>query len=266
MLAHAPNLIWVAPKYAVHQVAGRIFPLRLCLGCEIVKALRTGALVALLATLLALVPTAGAALVGIYRNGMESKGQLAQVKKFSGDRCGRGASEGAFGIVVGKQTRECSYRTPVFGRDLEIAATERLLGKTPKPVQRAAYLGLDLRAGGGARYQLAAYPFQRKAQLRKILPDGSIEYLQIAKDVAAMKGVDRENDLRLRAFNITEGEEKGNCRILAYVGGELVADVTDEGTGELAGRASGFSVGSAKVAKGAQATVDNVVVRVPSPF
>jgi hypothetical protein len=219
-----------------------------------------------LVAILALVPVAGAALVGIYRNSMEGKGQLAQIKKLSGERCGRGSSEGAFGIVVGKQTKECSYRTPVVGRDLEIAATERLLGKTPKSVQKAAYLGLDLRAGGGARYQLAAYPFQRKAQLRKILADGSIEYLQIAKDVAGIKGVDRDNDLRLRAFNVTEGEAKGSCRILAYVGGELVADVTDEGTGELTGRASGFSVGSAKVAKGAQATVDNVVVRVPSPF
>ncbi len=230
------------------------------------KALRTGAFVALLAVLLILVPVAGAALVGIYRNPMEGKGQLAQITKLSGDRCGRGASDHAFGIVVGKQTKECSYRTPVVGRDLEIAATERLLGKTPKPVQHAAYLALDLRAGGGARYQLAAYPFQRKAQLRKVLSDGSIEYLQVTKDVAGIQGVDSDNDLRLRAFNVTEGEEKGNCRILAYVGGELVADVTDEGAGDLTGRASGFSVGSAKVAKGAQATVDNVVVRVPSPL
>ena len=36
-------------------------------------------------------------------------------------------------IVVGKRTRDCSYRTPVLGRDLEIAATERLLSGTPKP-------------------------------------------------------------------------------------------------------------------------------------
>ena len=230
------------------------------------KALRTGAAIALLAALLTLVPAAGAALVGIYRNPMEGKGQLAQIKKFSGDRCGRGASDHAFGIVIGKRTRECSYRTPVVGRDLEIAATERLLGKTPKSVRRAAYLALDLRAGGGARYQLAAYPFQRKAQLRKILPDGTIEYLQVAKDVARIKGVDRDNELRLRAFNVTEGEEKGSCRILAYVGDQFPADVTDDAAGELGGRASGFSVGSAKVAKGAQATIDNVVVRVPSPF
>jgi hypothetical protein len=197
---------------------------------------------------------------------MQGKGQLAQIVKFSGDRCGRKATGRALTITIGKQTRECTYRTPVVGRDLEIAATERLLGRTPKPVQQGAYLSLDLRAGGGARYQLAVYPRQRKAQVRKVLAGGEIEYLHIEKGVAGIKGVDRDNELRLRAFNVTGGDEKGNCRILAWVGGELVADVTDAGAGELAGRASGFSVGSAKIAKGAQATVDNVVVRVPSPF
>ena len=76
--------------------------------------MRQPSFVALLATALALVPTAGAALVGIYRNGMESKGQLAQIAKLSGDRCGRGATEHAFRITVGKQTKECAYRTPVL--------------------------------------------------------------------------------------------------------------------------------------------------------
>ena len=230
------------------------------------KALRIGTAAALAAGLLALAPAAGAALVGIYRNGMAGKGQLAQIVKLSGTRCGRGGTGTALAITIGKETRECSYRTPVVGRDLEIAATERLLGKTPKPVQQGAYLALDLRAGSGSGYQLAVYPKQRKAQVRKVLDGGEVEYLHIAKNVAAIEGVERDNDLRLRAFNVTEGEEKGSCRILAYVGGELVADVTDPGAGELAGRASGFSLGSAKAAKGAQATVDDVVVRVPSPF
>ena len=60
--------------------------------------------------------------------------------------------------------------------------------------------------------------------------------------------------------------KRATADILAYVGGKLVSDVADEGAGELSGRASGFSVGSAKPAKGAQASFDNVVVRVPSPF
>lgn len=230
------------------------------------RSLRTTSLAALLTLSLVVASGADAALIGIYRNPLESKGQLGQILKLSGERCGRGSSGHALKIVIGKQTKECFYRTPVIGRDLEIAATERLLSKTPVPVQKAAYLSVDLRAGGGARYQLAVYPLQRKVQLRKILTSGQIEYLDIEKNVAGVGGVDQANELRLRAFNVTEGDEKGNCQLLGFVGGKLVSEATDEGAGELQGRASGFSVGSAKVAKGAQATFDDVVVRAPSPF
>ncbi len=227
------------------------------------KSLRIAALAALLVAVLALVPSAGAALIGLYRNNMDSEALRGQILKLSGERCARGGSSSAFRIVVGKQTKECSYRTPVLGRDLEIAATERLLSGTPKSIQRGAFLAVDLRSGGGARYQLAVYPLQRKAQLRKVLADGSVEYLDIEKDLAEVGGADKANELRLRAFNVTSGDEKGNCHLLAFVGGKLVSDVTDEGAGDLTGSASGFSVGSAKFAKGAQATVDDVVVRVP---
>jgi hypothetical protein len=230
------------------------------------RLLRTAVFALLLAGALAFASGAGASLIGVYRNSMESKGQLGQVVKLSGKRCGRSGSGGAFLIVVGKETKECSYRTPVLGRDLEIAATETLLGKTPKPVLRSAYLSVDLRAGGGARYQLAVYPLQRKAQLRKVLADGTIEYLHIEKEVAEIGGADKANQLRLRAFNVTSGDERGNCQLLAFVGGKLVAEASDEGAADLSGRASGFSVGSAKNAKGAQASVDDVVVRIPSPF
>ncbi len=223
---------------------------------------------AVLATALALVPGAAANLVGVYRNPMESKGQLGQIRKLSGERCGRGATAHAFRITVGKQTRECSYRTPVIGRDLEIAATMRLLSGSgaSKGTMRSAFLGLELRSGDGARYQLAVYPLQRKAQLRKIHDDGSVEYLDIEKGVQGIGGADSANQLRLRAFNVTEGPEKGDCRILAFVGRQKVAEAVDTGAGQLRGRFSGFSLGSAKFAKGAQATVDDVVIRLPGPF
>lgn len=232
------------------------------------RLLRTAIFALLLAGTLAFASGAGAALIGVYRNSMESKGQLAQILKLSGDRCARDGSEGAFSITIGKATKECSYRTPVLGRDLEIGATMSLRSRTqvPKSVQRSAYLALDLRSGGGARYQLALYPLQGKAQIRKVLADGSIEYLDIEKEVAAVGGLDKANQLRLRAFNVTAGEEKGTCQLFAYLGGKLIAEASDPTAGELSGQASGFSLGSAKVAKGAQATVDDVVVRVPSPF
>lgn len=215
---------------------------------------------------LALAASAQAAVIGLYRNNMESDGLRAQIVKLAGERCGRGGSDHAFRIVVGKGTEECAYRTPVIGRDLEVAATGRLLQGTPKPVQRKAFLAVNLRAGAaGARYQLAVFPLQRKAQLRRYAGDGSVKYLRVVKGIR-VKGINRANEIRLRAFNLTSGPEKGSCRVLAAVGGQLVADVTDAAAGELQGRTSGFSLGAVGNAKGAMGSFDDVVVRVPSPF
>ena len=87
---------------------------------------------------------------------MESKGQRGQIVKLSGERCGRGSTGHAFEITVGKATKECSYRTPVLGRDLEIAATMRLLSGTPIAVQR---IGLPL--GRPARRRRRPLPARR---------------------------------------------------------------------------------------------------------
>lgn len=226
----------------------------------------TLATVAVLAAVLGWAAHAGAGSVGIYRNTMENEAQRGQILKLRGERCARGGSTTAFRVVLGKATAECAYRTPVLGRDLEIAAVARLLSSTPKPAQRKAFLTLDLRAGSTGGYQLVAYPLQRKVQLRKVQADGSVEYLHIEKNVSGLQGLDRANQLRLQAFNVTSGPEKGSAHLLGYVGSQLVADVTDPAAGELEGQASGFSLGATGNAKGTAASFDDVVVRVPSPY
>ena len=113
-------------------------------------------LAALVAGLLAC-SLAGAAMVTLspQRHGLEhcprrnDQGRRAQLR--------RGGDGSALKIEVGKLTPSCSYRTPVIGRDLEIAATERLLERDPAENPEQAYLGLELRAGGGAKYQLLVY-------------------------------------------------------------------------------------------------------------
>jgi len=231
--------------------------------------LRTAAsLTVVLLVAMAFAASAGAAVVGIYRNALDSEAQRSQVFKLFGERCQRGGSEEALRIVVGKATKECAYRTPVVGRDLEIAVTARLLSGTPTPVAKQAFLAVNLRGGNeGAHYQLAVFPLQRKAQLRKGLGEGKKpKFLHIEKGLTATKGLNRAIQLRLRAFNVTSGPDKGKCRILAWVGTQLVADFTDAAGGELAGRFSGLSVGTAHNAKGAIASFDDIVIRVPSPF
>jgi hypothetical protein len=208
---------------------------------------------------------AGAAMIGVYRNSMESLAQRSQLVKLSGSNCARAGMGGAMRVTLGKKTAACSFRTPVLGRDLEIAATERLLSGTPENLQRKAFLGLELRAGGGAKYQLLVFPRQKKAQLVKVSSAGS-KYLAIAKSEKAVLGINEANKLRLRAVNVTSGPEKGQARLFAYVGNTLVGEAVDDGAGDLTGRASSVIVGTIKNGNGIVGSVDDVVVRVPSPF
>jgi hypothetical protein len=225
----------------------------------------TATLIAGLAAALLACSLAGAAMIGIYRNGMESTAQRSQLIKLSGRSCTRGGSAGAMRVVLGKLTDSCSYRTPVIGRDLEIGATERLLSGTPPALQHAAYLGLELRAGGGAKYQLLVFPLQRKVQLVKVTPEG-IKYLAIDKDEQSVQGINMANQLRLRAVNITSGPERGQAQLAGYVGSTLAVEATDAATSELEGGASTVVIGATKSANGLIGSVDDVIVRVPSPY
>ena len=210
---------------------------------------RSGAIfaVACLVALLASV-SAGAAMIGIYRNGMETTAQRAQLIKLAGASCTRGGSDGALRIAIGKATDACSYRTPVLGKNLEISAIERLLSGTPTALQHKAYLALELRAGAGAKYQLLAFPLQRKVQLVKVTGEGS-EYLAVMKNVKGLMGVNKANALRLRVLK----PEPGHAQLSAYVGGSLVTEAT-------------VAVGAVGGANGVIASVDDVVVRTPVNF
>src|SRR5215203_2125984 len=222
-------------------------------------------LLATLAVGLLACAVAGGAMIGIYRNSMETLAQRSQLVKLSGRTCARAGANGAMRVTLGKKTAACSFRTPVLGRDLEIAATERLLSGTPTDLQRKAFLGLELRAGSGAKYQLLVFPRQRKAQLVKVGGEG-VKYLAIARNEDAVQGINEANVLRLRAVNVTSGPEKGQARLFAYVGKTLVGEAMDDGAGDLTGRASAVVVGTIKNGNGIIASVDDVVVRVPSPF
>lgn len=214
---------------------------------------------------LALCSVAFGAMVGIYRNDMESLARRGELIKISGANCARGGSQVALRVAVGEKTDACAFRTPVQGRDLEIGATQRLLSGTPVAVQRRAYLGLELRAGSDAKYQLLVYPLQRKAQLIKFTPEGP-EYFAVAKDVVGIKGVNKANALRLRALNIRSGPEKGRVTITGFVGNVAVVEGVDALPGELPGEAAAVTVGAAKNGKGVIASIDELVVRTPVHF
>lgn len=220
-------------------------------------------LIAALAAAALLAASASAAMVGIYRNGMDTTGQRGQLLKLSGKECARAGSESALRITLGKATPECSYRTPVIGRNMEIGATERLLSATPKPSQHRAYLGLAARAGGNARFELRVFPLQRKVQLLKIV-SSEITYLAIDKNEKAVMGLNKANALRLRVVN---GSEKGKVQVSGYLGNAAVVEATDESGGaSLPGQFSGISLGALKSPNGVVGSYDDVLVRVPVRF
>jgi hypothetical protein len=225
--------------------------------------------------------SAGAAMVAIYRNALDTTAQRAELLKLTGRSCARGGSEATLKVTVGKATEECVYRTPVQGRNLEIAATERLLTGTPAAVAKKAFLGLVLRAGGGAKYELRVFPGQKKTQLVKMTKAGGVEYLAIMKKVAAVKGLNEANVLRLKV----EGA-KGKVAITGYLGPEVVGEASDAATASaeategtetpapvegaagsaVEGEGSGVAVGAPTNGVGAIATFGAIVVRTPVRF
>lgn len=210
--------------------------------------------------------SASAAVIGIYRNNLETLDQRSDLIKISGQACARGGVEGGLRILVGKRTEACALRTPVVGRDLEIVADERLLAGTPKKLQHKAYVGVELRAGGGAKYQYRVFPRQRKVQLLKVTPERT-RYLGVEKDVSFVKGVNELNTVRLRATNITSGPEKGRTQLIGLLGNNKILEAVDPAGGELEGRASAVVVGGlAKNATGVVAKIEKIILRVPSPF
>lgn len=205
---------------------------------------------------------AGAEMVGIYRNGLETTPQRAELSKLFGASCKRGGGEDAVRVLLGAKTDSCAYRTPVVGRNLELAATERILSSTPKALQNKAYVAVQLRAGGGNKYELRAFPAQRKAQLLKV-SEGGTKYLAIKKNVKGIGAINQPTVVRLRA---EKAAGEASATVTAFVGPEVVGEVSDEAAGELTGEFTAVSVGATKVAEGLTGSIDDVVVRVPVAF
>jgi hypothetical protein len=226
------------------------------------KLLITSALVALAA--LAVASVASGAFVAIYRNAMETTAQRAEITKMAGKACTRGGGATTLKVTVGKLTEECAYKTPVVGQDLEIAVTGRILSGTPTAVAKKAFLGLQLRAGGGGKLELRVFPGQKKVQIARVTKEG-IHYLAIKKNVVAVAEPTMANVLRLRVIE-GAGESAGKCKIGGYIGGELVIEANDEACGELEGESTAISAGAPNNGVGLIAGFGAVVVRTPVRF
>jgi hypothetical protein len=206
---------------------------------------------------------ASGAFVAIYRNALETTTQRGEILKLSGKECSRGGGKTSLMITVGKLTEECAYKTPVVGQDLEIAATGSISPLTPPAVARKAFVGLQLRTGGGAKLELRVFPGQAKAQLARITEEG-IKFLAVKKNIASLK-LAKSAVLRLRAVS-GAGETAATCKIGGYLSGELVVEAEDPACGELKGETTALAAGAPNNGVGVVAGFSAIVVRTPVRF
>ena len=222
------------------------------------------ATVSLLVVGLVVSGAASGAFVAIYRNALETTAQRSELLKLSGKACTRGGGKTTLNITVGKLTEECAYRTPVVGQDLEIAATGSISTATPPAVAKKAFLGLELRAGGGAKLELRVFPAQKKAQIARITEEG-IKFLAVKKNIVALKEANKAVVLRLRAIS-GAGETAATCKIGGYLAGELVVEAEDPACGELKGESTALAAGATNNGVGVVAGFAAIVVRTPVRF
>lgn len=218
---------------------------------------------------LALAPAAhSASALTIYKNDLRSSDGRGEIRQYGGKaNCQRGGSSSALRVKVGKKTRDCFFRIPVVGRDLQVAATARVFKSTPRNVRSKAYAAVNLRQGSnGSRYQLAVYPSGSRYRVTKFAGEGKKRVLAGGKTGKVVKGFGQPNRITLRAFNDVKGQPAGTARLLAIVNGKRLAVINDREGGKLESRDSTFSIGADRNATGAAGSFVNLKLGLPDPF
>lgn len=215
-----------------------------------------------------MVSTAGAInSITIFKSSLKTSEGRGEIRQFGGGNCKSGGSETAYRVKIGKATRECFYRVPVAGRDLEVSATARIFKSTPKSVRKNVFAAVALRhARDGSRYQLGVYPSARSFHLRKVLDSGKVIALDGGKlGSKKVNGFDEANRLTLRAYTGLPGQPSGSTRLVVIINGSRVSVKDDRGV-LLKGQDTTFSIGSKEGANRALGSFSGIVMRIPDPF
>lgn len=225
---------------------------------------RTRTAVALVAATLALGLAAGVAVAGVtvYKNNFSSNAEGKELRHSRGKHCVKRWRDKAKSVRARRNrgSGTCGYRPPVEGDtggpDHDFRAKEKLLKATPKGLRKSAYLTIAVRSGKGAGYELRIFPKRHKFQLRRS-PSGAGGDFPATGRSRAIKGVDKPNRMRLKAFG---------DRVTARVNGTRLARVTDSNAGQVDGRKLEVGVGSTRRSgKEIVATFDNLKLLVPNP-
>ena len=207
---------------------------------------------------------AAASTITIYKNDLDTTDSRAEIHQMAPRaNCERGGSPNAFRFQLGKKARECFYKVPMAGKNLQVTAIARIFKSTPPKVLRRAYAGVSLRQNNdGSRYQLVVWPSTRRYGLRKVQPNGQIINFGSRKAGRKVKGPGKPNRLTLRAFT----GQKGNTQLVGFVNGHRVAAARDDQGTSLVGQDTSISIGAKQSARGAIGSFADIRVAIPDPY
>ena len=103
---------------------------------------------------------AAAGTINVYSNDLDSPDARASIHQMAPNaKCERGGSPKAFRFKLGPKARECFYRVPMVGMNMQVTAIARIFKSTPAKVLRRTYAGVSLSQNrDGSRYQLVVWP------------------------------------------------------------------------------------------------------------
>lgn len=213
---------------------------------------------------LAFAAGASANTITVYKNDLRTVDERAQIHQMRPNaKCVRGGSPKAFRFKLGPKAKECFYRVPLVGYNLQVTGVARIFKSTPRKVLRRAYAGVSLRQDvDGSRYQLVVWPSSRRFGLRKVQPTGQIINFGSRKAGKIVKGPGLANRMTLRAFT----GPKGNTQLVGFVNGKRVAIAKDEQGNSLTGRDTSMSIGAKGGGRGAIGSFVGIRVAMPDPY
>jgi hypothetical protein len=213
---------------------------------------------------MAFTANASADTITVYRNALTTVDARAQIHQMAPQaNCERGGSPKAFRFKLGAKAKECFYRVPMVGTNLQVSGTARIFKSSPPKVLKRAYAGVSLRQStDGSRYQFVVWPYTRRYGLRKVQPSGQIVNFGSRKAGRKVNGPDKANRITLRAFTGV----KGNTQLVGFVNGNKVVAARDEQGTSLVGRDTSFSIGAKQGARGAIGSFINISVAMPDPY
>ena len=216
----------------------------------------------------ALAASAGGALIGIYRNAMETDGQRAQIAQ-----------------AIGRALRPRRLRPRPADHRRQAHQGMRLpdAGGRPRPRNRGdgapaqrhaegaahkAFLAVNLRAGAPA--PATSSPSTRcsaRPSCARSSPTAASSTCASRRTSTRSRGSTGRTSCGCAPSTSPAAPTRAAAASSPSSAGELVADVTDDGAGELAGPRIGLLASARRRRPRARsASFDDVVVRVPNPF